>query len=56
MCSTNPFLLIPILILYIEPVQLNFYIKQILSLKAYLAFKFRFEIYMERIKLNVYFG
>lgn len=43
MWSTNSFLLIPVLVLYTGPVQLDFYIKQIPSLKAYLAFKFRFE-------------
>lgn len=41
--SINSFLLIPVLFLYVELVQLNFYIKQIPYLKADLAFKFRFE-------------
>jgi len=41
--SINSFLLIPVLFLYIELVQLDFYIKQIPYFKAYLAFKFRFK-------------
>lgn len=57
MCNTNSFLLIPsFIVLYIGRVQLDFYIKQILSLKTYLAFKFRFEKNIERMKLNVSFG
>lgn len=41
--SISSFLLIPVLFLYIELVQLDFYVKQIPYLKAHLAFKFGFE-------------